>query len=58
MARNRRLMDAGEARAIANSLVEQQGRVARALRIRRAVAQSRQAFPGHLRDADKHMRDE
>ena len=58
IARDKRLMDAGEARALSASLTEQQGRVSRSLKIRREIAASLKRFPGTVRDDDGHRRDE
>lgn len=58
IARDKRLMDAGEAKALSASLTEQRGRVSRALKIRREIANSLKAFPDSIRDNDGHRRDE
>ncbi len=57
IARDRRLMDAGEARALSASLTEQQGRVSRAMKVRREIARSLNEFPDTIRDDDGHRRD-
>ncbi len=57
IARDKRLMDAGEAKALSASLTEQQGRIARAHKIRREVAKSQKEFPDRIRDDDGHRRD-
>lgn len=55
--RDKRLMDAGEAKALSASLIEQQGRVSRSQKIRREVAKSLKEFPDRIRDDDGHRRD-
>ncbi len=57
IARDKRLMDAGEAKALSASLTEHQGRVSRAMKIRREVAKSLKEFPDRIRDDDGHRRD-
>jgi hypothetical protein len=58
IAHDKRLMDAGEARALSASLTKQQGRVSRAMKIRREIAASLEKFPDTIRNDDGHRRDE
>ena len=57
IARDKRLIEAGEAQANLAALTEQQGRVASAMKIRRKVAQSQKEFPDRIRDNDGFKRD-
>ncbi len=57
LARNKRLMDVGQAHAVAASLTEQQGRVAHAISLRRKILRSQRDFPDRIRDDDGYRRE-